>query len=250
MIFNFPSKMWVRVSADPPLIGGDIVGAVGRDRAEVRINEIIDANFLRLSFWLPFLATVLEIAAQFLLLGVAENHRIPNRLVLRRPASDLGELGVPVRMVAAFPGLAGRLETVAKVRQKVTDTPLADLVALLGQFLRKPRRALARPAQRRLRIASGLNQGIKVAQKALSVSFLRPPPAARMRRVLAAPTAAGRANEGGGDPRSFKPESSAVRDRASPRGSRHPVPGSGPQQQPTDATRLHPGAPPEPDACP
>jgi len=57
-------------NADPPLIGGDIVDAVGRDLAEVRINEIIDANFLRLSFWLPFLATVLEIADPFLLLGV------------------------------------------------------------------------------------------------------------------------------------------------------------------------------------
>jgi len=57
-------------NADPPLIGGDIVDAVGRDLAEVRINEIIDANFLRLPFWLPFLATVLEIADPFLLLGV------------------------------------------------------------------------------------------------------------------------------------------------------------------------------------
>src|SRR4051794_12247380 len=85
-------------NADPTLIGGDIVDAVGRDLAEVRINEIIDANFLRLSFWLPFLATVLEIADQFLLLGVDGNHRITNRLILRRPASDLGELGVPVRM--------------------------------------------------------------------------------------------------------------------------------------------------------
>src|SRR4051794_35224255 len=78
----------------------------------------------------------------------------------------------------AFPGLAGRLETVAKVREKVTDTPLADLMALLGQFLRKPRRALARPAQRRLRIASGLNQAIKVAQKGriLVGQFLTPAP--------------------------------------------------------------------------
>src|SRR3954467_15281807 len=127
---------------------------------------------------LPFLATVLEIADQFLLLGVDGNHRITNRLVLRRPASDLGELGVPVRM--AFPGLAGRLETVAKVGEKVTDTPLADLMAPLGQFLRQPRRALARPAQRRLRIASGgrLNQGIKVAQKGriLVGQFLPPAP--------------------------------------------------------------------------
>src|SRR4051794_16620490 len=36
----------------------------------------------------------------------------------------------------------------------------------------------------------------------------------------------------------------------SPRCSRHPVPGCGPQQQPTDATWLHPAVPPEPDTCP
>ena len=76
-------------NADPTLIGCDIVDAVGRDLAELRINEIIDANFLRLSFWLPFPATVLEIADQFLLLGVDRNHRITSRLVLRRPASDM-----------------------------------------------------------------------------------------------------------------------------------------------------------------
>src|SRR4051794_41764527 len=83
-------------------------------------------------------------------------------------------------MVAALPGLAGRLETVAKVGEKVTDTPLADLMAPLGQFPRQPRRALARPAQRRLRIASGgrLNQGIKVTQKGriLVGQFLTPGP--------------------------------------------------------------------------
>src|SRR4051812_24100976 len=36
----------------------------------------------------------------------------------------------------------------------------------------------------------------------------------------------------------------------SPRCSRHLVPGCGPQQQPTDATWLHPAVPPEPDTCP
>src|SRR4051812_6157564 len=127
-------------NADPPLIGCDIVDAVGRDLAEVRIKEIIDANFLGLSLGLPFLAAVLESADQFLLLGVDRNHRIASRLVLRRPASDMVELGVPVRMLAAFPGLAGRLQTVAKVRQKVPDTPLADLMALRGLFLGKPSR--------------------------------------------------------------------------------------------------------------
>src|SRR5689334_781340 len=167
-------------NADPPLIGCDIVDAIGRDLAEVRIKEIIDANVLGLSLGLPFLAAVLESADQFLLPGVDRNHRIASRLVLRRPVSDMVELGVPVRMLAAFPGLAGRLQTVAKVRQKVPDTPPADLMALRGQFLGKPRRALARPAQRRLRVTAGgrLNQGIKVAQKRriLVGQFLAPAP--------------------------------------------------------------------------
>ena len=56
----------------------------------------------------------------------------------------------------------------------------ADLMALLDQFPRKPRRALARPAQRRLRVAAGgrLNQGIKVAHKRriLVGQFLTPAP--------------------------------------------------------------------------
>src|SRR4051794_22826295 len=156
-------------------------------------------------------------------------------------------------MVAAFPGLAGRLETVAKVRQKVTDTPLADLMALLGQFPRQPRRALARPAQRRLRIASGgrLNQGIKVAQKGriLVGQFLPPAPCDaywRHRQPLAGPMKAA-AIPG----LSNRNRSSFATGRwPSPRCSRHPVPGCGPQQQPTDATWLHPAVPPEPDTCP
>src|SRR5687768_10477999 len=44
----------VVIDPNATLIGCDI--AIGRDLAEVRINEIIDTNFLRLSFWLPFLA--------------------------------------------------------------------------------------------------------------------------------------------------------------------------------------------------
>src|SRR3954469_6991095 len=156
-------------------------------------------------------------------------------------------------MVAAFPGLAGRLETVAKVGEKVTDTPLADLMAPLGQFLRQPRRALARPAQRRLRIASGLNQGIKVAQKGriLVGQFARPLRRGcdaywRHREPLAGPMKAA-AIPG----LSNRNRSSFATGRwPSPRCSRHLVPGCGPQQQPTDATWLHPAVPPEPDTCP
>src|SRR6266481_2854207 len=70
-------------------------------------------------------------------------------------------------MLTALAGLARRLQTVVELRQKVTDAPLADFVALFGQLLRQPRRALAGPSQRRLRVASGrrLNQPVKVTQK-------------------------------------------------------------------------------------
>ena len=51
--------------------------------------------------------------------------------------------------------------------QQVTDTALADRVSARHQFLGQMRGALARPAQRRLRIATRcrLDQGIKVAQQ-------------------------------------------------------------------------------------
>src|SRR5690242_19871308 len=57
-------------NADPPLIGCDIVDAIGRDLAEVRIKEIMDANVLGLSLGLPLLAAVLESADQCLFVDV------------------------------------------------------------------------------------------------------------------------------------------------------------------------------------
>src|SRR3954469_20382088 len=237
-------------NADPTLIGGDIVDAVGRDLAEVRINEIIDANFLRLSFWLPFLATVLEIADQFLLLGVDGNHRITSRLVLRRRASDMGELGVPVRM--AFPGLAGRLETVAKCARRsqtlrwLTWWPCsANSFASRGVLLHVQRNGDCGSPRGSTKASRSRRRPCR------SVSYARPLRRGcdaywRHRQPLAGPMKAA-AIPG----LSNRNRSSFATGRwPSPRCSRHPVPGCGPQQQPTDATRLHPAVPPEPDACP
>src|SRR3954454_18374817 len=80
----------------PTLIGCDIVDAVGCDLAEFRINEIIDANFLGLALWLPFLAAVLEIADQFLLLGVC---------ALRRCTGSVG--ANPTRQLSLQPEAPG-----------------------------------------------------------------------------------------------------------------------------------------------
>ena len=157
----------VDANADPALIGGDVADAMWRAPAECWINDIMDANLLRFACALPRLAASLETAGPFLLFRVDGHRRIARRLVLRRHASGRVELSATIRMVAAFPGFARRLKAAVKLRQKVADTPPADWMTLPGPFLRKPRRALARPPQRRLRIAPGcrLNQRIKGVQQ-------------------------------------------------------------------------------------
>jgi hypothetical protein len=42
------------------------------------------------------------------------------------------ELGISVRMLAALACFARRLQAVVELRQKITDTPLTDCVALFG----------------------------------------------------------------------------------------------------------------------
>src|SRR6266481_3493813 len=105
----------------------------------------MDPNRLGIALGLPFPAAVLEVPDQFLLLGVDGNHRVAGGLVLRGRARDMIELGVAIRMLAALAGLARRLQAIVELCQKITDAPLTDLVTLLGQFLRQPRRALAGP---------------------------------------------------------------------------------------------------------
>ena len=69
--------------------------------------------------------------------------------------------------MAAFPRLARRLQAIVELRQKVANAALADLVPPLGQFLRQSRRAFARPAQRRHRIAAcrRLDERVEIPQE-------------------------------------------------------------------------------------
>ena len=92
--------------ADPTLIGNDIVDAIGGHLAEFRVDKIIDTNLLGGALGLPFPSAIFEVANWLLFLGVDGDHRIAGGLVLCDHASDIMELGVPVRMLPAFPGLA------------------------------------------------------------------------------------------------------------------------------------------------
>src|SRR5208337_1178453 len=113
-----------------------------------------------IALWPPFSAAVLEIADQFFLLGVDGDHRIAGRLVLCGHAGDVVELGITISMLPAFPRLAGRLQAVVELCQKVTNAPLADLMPQFGQILPQSRRA--RRISASARRASGMVQSVQV----------------------------------------------------------------------------------------
>ncbi len=90
----------------PSLVGGKIIDAVWRSFAEHRIDKIVYPYFHGTAFFLPLLARVLEVADQFLFLGIHADHRLSCfhcRLHLR---VEVMKLRVPVRMVCALTRLA------------------------------------------------------------------------------------------------------------------------------------------------
>ena len=98
-------------------------------------------------------AVVLEVSDQFLLLRVDGDHRLACRQRLLHLSIDIAELGVPVGMAGAFRGLAIALQAEPALPENRAHQRMADRVALGLKRCREPAQALARPAQRRLRIA-------------------------------------------------------------------------------------------------
>ena len=68
---------------------------------------------------------------------------------------DMLELGIAIRMARSFFGLAVALQAEAGRVEQPPHGSRAQFVALLSQCLRQFVRALARPAQRRHRVATG-----------------------------------------------------------------------------------------------
>ena len=104
---------------------------------------------------LPLPSRVLEVADQLLLLGVdGDDRHAPLDAVLRLGV-DVLELRVAIGMLRALDGLVRRLQAVAVLAQQLGHRLVADADAVLREQLRGQRvRALARPAQRRLRVAT------------------------------------------------------------------------------------------------
>ena len=103
---------------------------------------------------LPFPPAVLEVPDQLLLLRVDRDHRLAGGQMLVRGLVDVLELRVTVRMRGAFLPFARRLQPVAQAVQQPAHSGRTHPPPLLGQRRRQLRATLARPAQRRSRVAA------------------------------------------------------------------------------------------------
>jgi hypothetical protein len=69
----------IDADAHPPSIGGDVIDPIGHRPTKLLDEEIVDLNLFRSAFRPPLAAGILEIADQFLLLGIDRNHWLLRR---------------------------------------------------------------------------------------------------------------------------------------------------------------------------
>ena len=148
-------RVVVDADAHPTLVLRDVIDAVGNGLAQLLVHEIVDQHFFGLSLRLPFPPAILEFPDHFLLFGVHRDHRLAAFLKRQDGCVDVLELGVAVGVIASLPSSCGcsanctpPLFNKRPTVRGLTGCPCR--VSSLGQL----RRALARPTQRRLRIAS------------------------------------------------------------------------------------------------
>jgi hypothetical protein len=96
---------------------------------------VVDSNFLRFAFGMPFATAVLEISHQLLLLHVYRDHRLPALLEPRRLRVDELELGIAIGVLIAFPRLTVGLQAVAGFVEQPRHRAIASSMALTGQLV-------------------------------------------------------------------------------------------------------------------
>ena len=158
----------VDADADPAGILADVVDAVRHGAAELFDEEVVHPHRLGRTLGSPFAAGVLEVADQFLLLGIDRDRRLAPRQRLLHLRVDVVELGIAIGMTCPFARLAVGLQAVVERPQQCGDRVVADAMAECPQPVGKLAQALGRPQQRRLRIAARhrLNQLAQVLEQA------------------------------------------------------------------------------------
>jgi hypothetical protein len=143
----------VHAHADPSGVGREIVDAVGHRPAEFPDQEVMHPDLFGFALRPPFPAAVLEVANKLLLLRIDRDHRLAGCQRLGHAAIDMLELRVAIRMLVALARLAIGLQAEMASLEQLADHGMADPVTPLRQFRRQSAQALARPAQRRHRVA-------------------------------------------------------------------------------------------------
>ena len=147
-------RVVIDTDAHPPAIGADIVNPVRNRLAQFRDQEIVGPHRFGLAPGPPCPARILEIANQFLLLGVDRDRRLTlgqrrvDRLV------DVLELGVTVGMVRSLACLAVCLKAVAAGAQQRANAGVTDAMTQIAQGPGDLAKALDRPAKRLLGITA------------------------------------------------------------------------------------------------
>jgi hypothetical protein len=85
------------------------------------------------SLWAAIRAPVLEIADQFILLGIDRDRRLAGRQRRLHPIIDVAELCIAIRMTGPFARLAVGLQAVIELMQQFADHRTTDLVAHIAQ---------------------------------------------------------------------------------------------------------------------
>jgi len=174
-------RVVVDADADQASIGGDVVDPVGHDLAKLLVGEVVDVDRLRAALRPVIAARVLEIADQFLLLGIDGDHRLIGGLEGHRLCVDVLELAVAVGMVAPFLGLSIDLPAVLEFAQQLGDAAWVDRVPHCAQRFRKFGVAFRHPQQRPHRIAHRrrLEQPAQILQQRRVRRRQGPPPTTR-----------------------------------------------------------------------
>jgi hypothetical protein len=96
----------IDTDADPAGVAGDIANTIWNRLAEIFDQEVMHADLLRLALRTPLAAAVLEVADQFLFLGVDRDPRLMIGQSLGHTLVDIVELRVPIGVGAAlrYPG--------------------------------------------------------------------------------------------------------------------------------------------------
>jgi len=138
-------RVVIDADAHPAGIVGDVVDAVGHRASQLRNDEVVHPHLRRRALGMPFAPGILEVADQFLLLGVHRDRRFAagqRRLDL---VVDVVELGVTIGMVRPLACLAVGLQPVAELVQEFAHQRAADLVTHVAQRAGQLAQALAGP---------------------------------------------------------------------------------------------------------